>query len=268
MQVKYVSTNKSASLSYRVLGQGKPIVLLHGFPISGALWTDVWNELARNFMVLVPDLPGVGNSDAMTNLTMRKMADAVMQMLDNEGVAEVVIAGHSMGGYVALELASAYPDAVKGLVMVHSIASADTEEKKEQRRKAIALIEKGGKDAFVKQMIPTLFSDTTISQQPDVVEIQLKEALKTPSESLVAFYNAMINRENHVKLLQEAAFPLLWIAGAGDKLIPKEKIIQQTILSSVNFVKVYVYSGHMSMLEEPSKFVNDMTDFLKYCHEK
>ncbi len=265
MQVKTVPTNQSSTLSYRIVGQGMPIVLLHGFPVSGALWSRVWGGLAENYTVIVPDFPGVGGSDVMPDLSMKKMADAVKQVLDNEGITAAVVAGHSMGGYVAMELVNTYPNVIKGLAMVHSVASADTDEKKEQRRKAIALIEKGGKDAFVKQMIPTLFSEETIVKQPDLIETQLKEALKTPAESLVAFYNAMINRENRVKLLQEAAFPVLWIAGASDNLIPKEKIMQQTILSSVNFVEVYGNCGHMAMLEEPDRLIMDMTDFLKYC---
>jgi pimeloyl-ACP methyl ester carboxylesterase len=187
-------------------------------------------------------------------------------VLDNEGVDSAVVAGHSMGGYVAMEMAYKYPEAIKGLMMIHSIASADTEEKKEQRRKAIALIGKGGKEAFVKQMIPTLFSHVTVETHPDIVANQLAEALKTPAQSLIAFYNAMINRQNRVEVLPTATFPVFWAIGNADNLIPKEKIMQQSMLSSVNFVELYKDSGHMAMLEEPEQLTVDMIEFSSYCH--
>ncbi len=265
MEVKVISTEKFASLQYRKTGSGPAIVLLHGFPVSSLLWSKVWDKIGEHNTVIAPDLPGSGGSAGIANLSMELMADAVKAILDTEGIGKAIVAGHSMGGYVATAFAAKYSDKVSGITMVHSIASDDTEEKKETRRKSIALIEKGGKEPFVKQMIPNLFSPNSSQLHPEWVQEQIIEGLKVPAESLTAFYNAMINRENHTETLSNAAFPILWVAGKDDGVTPLDKVIQHSMLASVNFVKVYDNCGHMSMIEQSDRLTGDIIEFSKYC---
>ncbi len=265
MEVKLISTNVFESLQYRKTGSGPAIVLLHGFPVSSLLWSRVWDKIGEYNTVIAPDLPGSGASAGIPNLSMELMADAVKAILDAEGIAKAIIAGHSMGGYVSIAFAAKYPDMVLGIAMVHSIASDDTEEKKETRRKSIALIEKGGKEPFVKQMIPNLFSPKSSQLYPEWITEQIEEGLKVPAESLTAFYNAMINRKNHTETLSNAVFPILWVAGKDDGVTPLDKVIQQSMLASVNFVEVYDNCGHMSMIEQSERLKGDIIEFSKYC---
>lgn len=266
MEVKVISTNAFASLQYRKTGSGPAIVLLHGFPVSSLLWSRVWNKIGEHNTVIAPDLPGSGGSVGVPNLSMELMADAVKAILDAEGITQAIIAGHSMGGYVAMAFADKYQEMVTGIAMVHSIASDDTDEKKETRRKSIALIEKGGKEPFIKQMIPNLFSPYTSQLYPELVTEQLEEGLKMPAESLTAFYNAMINRHNHMETLSRATFPILWVAGEDDAITPLDKVIQHSILANVNFVMVYDNCGHMSMIEQIDRLTTDIIEFSGYCN--
>ncbi len=265
MEVKVISTEKFTSLQYRKTGSGPAIVLLHGFPVSSLLWSRVWDKIGEHNTVIAPDLPGSGGSAGIPNLSMELMADTLKAILDAEGIGKAIVAGHSMGGYVATAFAAKYPDMVSGIAMVHSIASDDIEEKKETRRKSIALIEKGGKEPFVKQMIPNLFSPNSSQLHPEWVQEQIIEGLKVPAESLTAFYNAMINRENHTETLSNAEFPLLWVAGKEDGVTPLDKVIQHSMLASVNFVEVYDNCGHMSMIEQSERLADDIKEFSKYC---
>lgn len=265
MEVKVISTNVFASLQYRKTGSGPAIVLLHGFPVSSLLWSRVWDKTGEHNTVIAPDLPGSGGSAGVPNLSMELMADAVKAILDAEGITQAIVAGHSMGGYAAMAFADKYQEMVLGIAMVHSIASDDTEEKKETRRKSIALIEKGGKEPFVKQMIPNLFSIKSSQLHPEWVKEQIEEGLKVPAESLAAFYNAMINRKNHTETLSKAIFPLLWVAGKDDGVILLDKVIQHSMLASVNFVKVYDDCGHMGMIEQSARLAGDIIEFSKYC---
>jgi len=265
MEIKTISTDVFASLQYRKTGSGPVIVLLHGFPVSSLLWSRVWDNIGNHNTVIAPDLPGSGGSTGIGNLSMELIADGVKAILDAEDISKAIIAGHSMGGYVCMEFADKYPGIVSGVAMVHSIASDDTEEKKETRRKSIALIENGGKEPFVKQMIPNLFSPKSSHLHPEWVQEQVKEGLKVPAESLAAFYNAMINRKNHTETLSKAVFPVLWVAGKDDGVIPLDKVIQQTMLASVNFVKVYEDCGHMGMIEQSERLIDDINEFSKYC---
>lgn len=246
------------------MGNGVPVVLLHGFPFSGNLWDEVVTKLEKEFLLVIPDLPGAGSSDLPDNeaLTVEYMAEVVKSILDQEDILGAYIIGHSMGGYVSLAFYDMYPELVLGLGMIHSNGYADSAEKIEQRRKSIALFEKGGSEAFVKQMIPNLLSTINVNSELD--KELLKQALTTKKESLSAFYNAMINRPERASKLNNKALSILWIIGEDDKVMSKKDLIQQTCLTNVNFIQVYEDCGHMAMVEKSSRFVEDLSHFIRY----
>jgi len=269
MQTKTISTAKFPELYYRLSGTGNVIILLHGFPLNGTIWDDVVTKLSLNYTVIVPDLPGAGQSSFHgTELSIEDMAESVKAILVNEGIKNAVVAGHSMGGYAAIAFTDLYPEMVAGLGMIHSTATADTEEKKEQRRKSIALFEKGGKDTFIKQMIPTLFAEQNREKFKEEINSLTEQALLTESKSMVAFYNAMINRPDRTNTLKTATMPILWIIGGNDGIIPPKNLIQQTSLANVNFVHTHEGCGHMSMMEVPEDLADNIKSFADYCFNK
>ncbi|PZF74181.1 alpha/beta fold hydrolase [Taibaiella soli] len=253
-------------ISYRKTGNGDPLILIHGFPENGTLWQQVWPELSQRFMVIAPDLPGSGETVYNGGeLSVEVMALTVQKIMEREGIEEAVIAGHSMGGYAALAFVDFFPEMTKGLSLVHSSAYADTEEKRETRRKAIGIIRKGGKDVFVRQMVTNLFSAYFKENQTAAINRQIETSLVLPEDSLVDFYNAMINRQGRVEVLRSAAFPVQWIIGREDNATPMAQALQQCYLANVNFVSVYADCGHMSMIEQPAKLVSDLGSFTAYC---
>lgn len=267
MEKKNITTAKFPRLSYTIHGSGKPIVLLHGFPLDSSLWNKVVPGLAKDYMLIVPDLPGSGDSTFEgEDLSVEDMATAVQLILDEEQVQSAVIAGHSMGGYVALAFAELFPSYLEGLALIHSTAKADTNEKKEQRRKSIELFKKGGKEPFIRQMIPALFSPESKERCADEIKALTGRALLTENKSLVAFYNAMINRPERTSILKNSEGPVLWGIGADDSVITPENIIQQTSLANVNFVYTCNGVGHMSMIESPDELISYMSLFLAYCY--
>ena len=130
-----ISTPISSRLFYRKMGTGPAVVLLHGFPESGSLWQNIWDGLASSYTVIIPDLPGSGNSVLEKNTSLVEMAEGVKAILDKEGISRVVFAGHSMGGYVAFAFAGLYPEMIAGLSLVHSTPVADDEEKNKNKVK-------------------------------------------------------------------------------------------------------------------------------------
>ncbi len=261
-----IQTSQDTRLAYRKEGQGPAIVLIHGFPENGGLWQQVWPILAAKFTVIVPDLPGTGESELLPESTMESMAECIVAILKNENIGKAVIAGHSMGGYVALAFAERFGDMVEGLSLVHSIASADNEEKKETRRKSIALIRKGGKEPFIKQMIPNLFSPSFKEAYGSVIEEQVKRGMELEADSMIAFYEAMIARPDRTDVLKSATFPVQFVLGEDDALIPSNVGLEQSRLSSCNFVSLYSNTGHMSMMEDPERLSKDLIDFADYCY--
>lgn len=265
--MQQLSTDKFPSLAYRKAGQGPVLMLVHGFPENGGLWDKVIPLLEKDFTVIAPDLPGTGESSLVENMTIEDMAHSLDAILRHEGIEQAVVAGHSMGGYTALAFAELYPQKLVGLSLVHSAAGADDEEKKETRRKSIELIKKeGGKEAFVKQMIPNLFAASFKEQQPEVLQEQIERANSLPAESMIAFYKAMINRPERISILKKISCPVQWIIGKEDSVVPPAKAAEQSKESERTFVTVYENSAHMSMLEMPVRLAGDLKEFAQYCY--
>ena len=255
-----------SGIFYRKTGSGPAIILLHGFPGSGILWRNIWDELSVLYTVIVPDLPGSGNSPLQGATGISDMAVMIKEIIDQEKIERALIVGHSMGGYIALAFAKLYPGSTAGLSLVHSTSEADDEEKIKNRKKAIALIQKGGKQAFINQMIPNLFSEATRKAHPEIVEKQATESMEMEEDGMINFYNAMIGREDTTGLLTAVSFPIQWICGLDDNVIPYKKILNKSYKSDINFVSFYANCGHMSMLEVPQKLTDDLISFTSYCH--
>jgi len=252
---------------YRKMGSGPVMVLLHGFPENGLLWRNIWDKLCGSFTLIVPDFPGSGNTPLENETDIAQMADMVKEILDYEKVDSAIIAGHSMGGYVALAFAGSYPAMIKGISLVHSTPVADDVEKKKARLKSAELIRKGGKELFIMQMVPNLFSDAFKQSNPLMVKAQTEEALKTSSDGLINFCDAMRLRNDSRAMLKTAGFPVQWIIGLDDNIMSYKKILIESHQSDINFVTFYRECGHMSMIEAPERLARDMEIFGRYCQK-
>jgi pimeloyl-ACP methyl ester carboxylesterase len=262
-----ISSDLFNQISYHKYGSGNTIVLLHGFPEDGELWRQVYPALSARFTVIIPDLPGSGNSILPKgDLSIEQLATSVQIILEHEGIGKAAIAGHSMGGYVALAMAELYPQLVAGISMVHSTAEADDDAKKETRRKAIELIRKGGREAFIKQMIPNLFSPAYSQVNKQVIAEQIQRGMRLEADSLVGYYTAMMNRPVRVSTIAKAGYPVQWIVGKDDNVVPFHKALQQSYLADRDFVSLYDNCGHMSMLENPERLTADINEFVTYCY--
>ena len=112
------------------------MVLLHGFPLSSAIWHEQQQQLSDRFRVITPDLRGHGRSPAPSGVyEMDLLARDVLALLDALHITKAVIMGHSMGGYVALAAWKLAPERFLALGLIASQAGADTEEGRQGRYK-------------------------------------------------------------------------------------------------------------------------------------
>lgn len=261
-----ITTKHFPALAYRRYGQGPALMLLHGFPASGSLWDGLMPRLSQYYTLLIPDIPGSGSSKLDGEaISMEELATIVPVILDDAGIEKCVLAGHSMGGYISLAVAEAFPKRLSGLLLVHATALADDEAKKEKRAKSISLIRKGGREEFIRGMIPALFSESFRSANPGAVAALKEEGLKLPPESMIAFYGAMMNRPDRSAVLREIPCPTGWILGREDTTIPWQSCLQQTALPRVSFVRLYDNCGHMGMIEQPEALTRQLIRFSDYC---
>jgi len=108
-------------LHYRVVGVGKPLVLVHGFGVSGHVWQQVLPYLAQHYQVFIVDLPGYGRSTYKgTNAPwrLRDMAPLLATWLREMHLPPIHLMGHSMGGAIAIQLAAHAPELVQSLILV------------------------------------------------------------------------------------------------------------------------------------------------------
>ena len=104
----------------REKGVGDPVVLLHGFPQTGACWGAVAERLAKRYRVIVPDLPGFGRSGAPPRYEAEAVAGVLATFLDELGASTATIVGHDWGGSLAFALALAHPKRVSNLVVLNA----------------------------------------------------------------------------------------------------------------------------------------------------
>ncbi|MBK7098826.1 MAG: alpha/beta hydrolase [Sphingobacteriales bacterium] len=248
-------------ISYSVYGEGNPVILLHGFGEDDSVWRNQVPFLQQDFRVIIPQLPGTGDSDLLEEMSMETMAASVMQIADAEGLGSFVVIGHSMGGYTTLAFAEKYMDRLKAFGLYHSNSIADSEEKKTNRRKGVDFVKKYGALAFLKSITPNLFSETTKNNNPDLVIQTMNNIPAFSDESVIAYYKAMMARRNRTNVLETSLVPVLFVIGKGDSLIPYQDALHLSTLPDKSYIYTLQNSGHLSMLEEPEESNKALKEF-------
>jgi len=255
---------RECDLVYLDYGEGKCIVLLHGYLERGKIWQAFTKLMPEGYRFIVPDLPGHGDSGSWGRVhTMDDLAVAVNAILEAEGIPEIFLAGHSMGGYVCMAFADLYPERLAAYALVHSTPFADTDEKRENREREISLVLCGKKRQIVLVNIPKAFASVNLDRMSPQVESLKHMALMSPDEGMIALLNGMKERPDRTAVLQNPELPLLLIGGMKDNYIPVEVFEKLASLAPHARVLRLENSGHMGFMEEPELLVKEFEAFLK-----
>ncbi|SKD01364.1 Pimeloyl-ACP methyl ester carboxylesterase [Chitinophaga ginsengisegetis] len=246
-------------------GKGATIVLIHGFSENATLWDNQTTRLKEHYRIIIPDLPGTALSPLTTPLTIESMAEYVYAILLAENISEAVIIGHSMGGYIALALAEKYPALLKGLGLFHSTAKADSEEKKEGRRKSIRMMEQYGAETFLRQTLPNMFSPATKSKHNKLIDAYVKLGMECQLPALVAYYEAMAVRPDRTGVLKTLRAPVLFMIGKDDNAVPLDNVLPQITLPPVSSIHIFENVGHMGMWEIAEESNVILEQFIAFC---
>ena len=253
------------NIAYQISGSGPALVLLHGFLESKAIWNDFTEILQNDFTVIAMDLPGHGESELIEEThSMQLMAATLKTVLESEKIEKAVLAGHSMGGYVALQFAADNEELVKGLVLFHSNANADSDEAKENRRRTINIV-KQNKVGFIRQFIPDLFDQKHVANYTGAIQkLQDQAALMTP-EDIVASLSGMRDRPDRLQYLLFTDVPVLFIIGKQDSRMPYTQLIAQAVIPSHSEILLLEDVGHMGYIEAPVKTLQALKHFTLRC---
>jgi pimeloyl-ACP methyl ester carboxylesterase len=253
---------KGKTLAYKVAGKGKTIVLLHGYLASSVSWIDIGLKLANFFNVIAIDLPGHGKSAAWPPIhTMEFMAEAVKEILDKENHKNACIAGHSLGGYVALAFANLYSEVTDSLILINSDPFQDTEKRRNRRDREIALIHAGKKELLLTLTNANPFLSPN---QPDF-ELKRKElindGLSVPDEAIIATILGMKKRIDRCFVVENQAIRTLFILGKKDTQLNYQYLMQRfEKLNSVKFV-IFENVAHMALVEDPGSVLLQIIEF-------
>lgn len=253
------------NIAYLKTGKGKPVLLLHGFAEDSYVWRKQVDFLQSYCQLIVPDLPGSGRSDLLTDthaLSMEALAACVYGLLQHEGIDQCIVIGHSMGGYITLALVEQYPAIISAFGFVHSTAYADNEEKKKNRQRGIEIIGKNGGHAFIRITTPNLFSKKFKEVHSDEIEDLIERGQSFTDKALQQYYFAMMNRPDRTKILSGSGKSVLFIIGTEDVAAPLNDVLKQTHLPAVAYIHILQNTGHMGMWESPADVNRFLLNFI------
>ena len=251
----------NSTICYRIEGKGKTVVFIHGYGEDSQIFNAQIDYLKNHCQLIVPDLPGSGNSTFLNvehTVTVQDYAQCIAALLQQENIDQCIMLGHSMGGYITLAFAKSFPKLLTSFGLIHSTAFADSEEKKQNRLRSIEIIEQYGGYAFFKTTIPSLFGTNFKATSNEVVENLIEASKPFTKEALRQYTIAMMNRPDATNVLKDQQLPVLFILGTEDIAAPLNDVLQQTYLPQCSYIHVLKEVGHMGMLEA----TNEMNEYL------
>jgi pimeloyl-ACP methyl ester carboxylesterase len=258
-----------------VLGEGPPLVFVHGLSGSWQNWLEQVPVLAREHRVVTLDLPGFGGSPMpLGEISISRYARLLDGLLDQLDIDAAAVVGNSMGGFIAAELAIAYPQRVERLVLISAAGISTYADPRTARalptlRRAERLLAAGA--AWLASRSDTVARRARLRQATLALVLRHPGRLPAPlaAEQMrgagkPGFLQALesILDYDFRDRLPEIACPTLIVWGDGDRLINVRDADVFADLIAGSRLVVFEDTGHMAMLERPAAFNALLADFL------
>lgn len=245
-------------------GAGRPLLLVHGFPLDHTMWRGQLEDLSSDYRVLAPDLRGFGRSTGTAAVTtMEQFADDLARLLDALGVSEpVALCGLSMGGYIAWEFWRRHRARLAALILCDTRASADAPDAVQNRLRTADRVLAEGVGFLAETMLGRLFAPVTCERQPLVVAALRQVLLAAAPPAVAAASRGMAQRPDSRSILEAIDVPTLAICGVDDAISPVAEMRgMASRIRGARFVEI-LDAGHMSPVENPRAVNAAMRGFL------
>jgi 3-oxoadipate enol-lactonase len=218
-------------------------------------------HLATRYLVVLPDLRGHGDSDAGEGpVTMPKLADDLDRLCRELDITRAIFVGVSIGGYTLFEFLRRYRDRVAALVLANTRAAAETPEGRAARLQIADNVEREGTAAFVDDLLRKLFSKTTVTNRPDIVDAARAMAKKMSPADVAQVQRGMADRPDSVPTLAAISVPTLVIAGEDDSIPLSELELMHQRIAGSQF-RVIPKAGHYAAMEQRAEFARLLRTF-------
>jgi 3-oxoadipate enol-lactonase len=243
------------AMSYRDLGEGEPLVLLHAFPLNGRMFESQMTAFSESHRVVAPDYPGFGRSPRTpAQPDVRYYAEGVRGLLDRLHLERVILGGVSM---------RLFPERVTALVLANTRAEPDSEEIRETRNEMALRVAQEGVGVLVELQMERLLTPHTLQNDEELVESVQAMIFENSPDGTVAALGAMRERPDSTPLLGEIGVPTLVVGGAEDGISSPEIMgVMAAKIPGARHVTI-PQTGHLSNLEAPEEFNAALADFLK-----
>lgn len=249
-------------IAYDDVGTGTPVLFVHGFPHTRALWAPQVNALVDRARCIAPDLRGFGDSGAAPPWTMERFADDLARLLDAVRVDKAVLVGLSMGGYIAFAFWRQHRHRVRALVLADTRPGPDSAEARAKREHLITLAREKGSWAVADAMITGMVGKSTRARNPDVVEQVYRMLRSAPVEGVVGALEAMMERPDSTPTLATIDVPTLIVVGEEDVLTPVAEARAMHAAITGSRLEIIAGAGHVSNVERPATFNHVLSEFL------
>jgi pimeloyl-ACP methyl ester carboxylesterase len=241
--------------------RGLPVVLLHAFPLSSAMWEPQLDAL-KAYRIILPDFRGFGATPLSAPWFIEHAVDDLFETLTSIGVEKAVLVGLSMGGYVALRAVDKKPARVKALVLCDTRAEADANENKLKRAAAVDFVRTRGTAPFLEPFLNDALAPKTKAEKPKVVEFLKGVALKSSPDAVMAALAALASRGDMTAALSSIKMPTAVFLGSQDKITPLP--LAEAMRARIPGAELHIIpdAGHFSNAENPEAFNERLVSFL------
>ena len=241
---------KGAKIHFSAVGDGDkiPLILLHGFLEDSLIWKPMLKVLQKDRQVICIDLPGHGRSEGVSEVhSMDLMAEVVKKILEHLKIESVSLAGHSMGGYVGLELLKNFPMLLKSILLINSTPIEDSVEKKKIRDRSINLVGKN-MEAFISMAISNLYTVESKVKFASEIQNLKNRAMNMEPENVQAALAGMKIRPNYLEELKAFPGQKIIVAGKQDPILDNDELAE--IAQKCNCEFHLMEKGHNSYMED------------------
>ena len=258
------TTVNGRATRYLESGKGRPLVLLHAFPLTAEMWQPQLDRVPDGWRFIAPDLRGFGvdSPDVSPALTMDDYARDVIGLMDALSIERAVIGGLSMGGYITFALFRLAPTRFDGVILADTKAPADTSEGLAGRRAMQETLRSKGVSAVVESLLPKVLGETTRRERPQVLADVRRLMERNQPDAIDAALHALMTRPDSTPDLARIRYPTLVVVGQEDTVTPATEA--EHLASAIARAELVVLrrAGHLSNLEVPEAFSNALTRFL------
>lgn len=221
------------------------LLLLPGLLCDAEVWQSQASHLSDDAHIIIPDLSHADTPD--------KMVAAVLEQAPNQ----FALAGHSMGGWVALEVMKKAPERVTKLCLANTTAKLDSKDKANARRDMISKARCGEYSQVIEQLANAFLHRKELLNSVRVM-------LERNQDALIFQQSAMLARDNCEAVLTSITCPTLVIHAEHDKVFQLDDSMQLTTSIPHARLAVITEAGHMSLMEQPDQFNSHLRNWLIY----